>query len=167
VDGNVKLAIDVIKENIVQVVGFYVGQKLYGADIMTVQEILRNPTIDAFDEPSDFIAGMINLRGQKIPALDLNKRIGKSVKPGDGGDRWILIAQVGDQMVGLIADAVTRIFRIKSDSILPAPEMILSAMESPYVVGVCESDLGMLVVLDLTRFLTGDEIKALKAMDKP
>lgn len=101
-----------------------------------------------------------------IPTLDLNKRMGKDVKPDEGGKRWVLIAQVGDQMVGLIADAVTRIFRINSNAILPAPEIILSSMESPYVRGVCESELGMLVVLDLNRLLTGDEIEALKAMGK-
>lgn len=159
-----KLAIDVIKEDIVQVVGFYVGQTLYGTDIMSVQEILRDPTIDALDAPSSFISGSINLRGQKIPALDLRKRMGKGVQPDVKGKCWVLIAQVGDQMLGLIADAVTRIFRINSDSILPAPELILSGMQSPYVHGVFESELGILVVLDLNRLLTVDEIKQLKAI---
>jgi purine-binding chemotaxis protein CheW len=160
----VKLAIDVNKEDIVQVVGFYVGQKLYGTDIMAVQEILRDPTIDAFDDPSGFIAGWIKLRGQKIPALDLRKRMGKGVQPDGRNKRWVLIAQVGDQMLGLIADAVTRIFRINSDSILPTPELIFSGMQSPYVHGVFESELGMLIVLDLNRLLTGDEIRELKAI---
>jgi purine-binding chemotaxis protein CheW len=160
----VKLAIDVNKEEIVQVVGFYVGQKLYGTNIMSVQEILRDPTIDAFDEPSDFIAGWINLRGQKIPALDLRQRMGKGIQPDGRGKRWVLIAQLGDQMLGLIADAVTRIFRINSDSILPAPELILSGMQSPYVRGVFDSELGMLIVIDLNRLLSRDEIRELKAI---
>lgn len=161
-----KLAIDVIKEDIVQVVGFYVGQKLFGADIMSVREILRDPTIHPFDEPLDLIAGIINLRGRKIPTLDLNKRMGKGAIPDEESKRWVLIAQVGDLMVGLIADGVTRIFRINPDSILPAPEIILSGMKSPYVQGVCESELGMLVLLDPDQLLTGDEMKALKEMGK-
>lgn len=154
------------KDNIVQLIGFYVGEKFFGADIMSVREILRDPAIHAIDDTPEFISGIIHLRGREIPVLDLRKRLGKGSHIDKDGQDWVLIAHVGDHVLGLVTDGVTRIFRISDSSILAAPEIILSGMARPYVQGVCESELGMLVVLDLDRLLTGDETKTLKTMDK-
>jgi purine-binding chemotaxis protein CheW len=48
------------------------------------------------------------------------------------------------------------------DSILPAPELILTGLRSQYIQGVCSSEFGMLVVINLNRMLGVDENKALK-----
>ena len=157
--------IDENKEGLVQLIGFYVGNKVFGADIMSVQEILRDPTIDSIDDSPDFISGAIRLRGQVVPTLDLRNRMGNGSDPDTDQQNWVLIAQVDDLRVGLVADSVTRILRVNSGSILPAPEIALFGMTSPYIQGICESELGMLVVLDLNRLLSGDEINAIKAMN--
>lgn len=159
------LAFDENKEDIVQLIGFYVGQKFFGTDILTVREILRDPVIQTVDHAPDSISGMVRLRGKTIPIVDLKRRLGDKSDAGKSDQKWVLIAQVGDMTLGFIADAVTRIFRIDPSSIFPAPELILSGMSTPYIRGVCESELGMLVVLELNRILTGDEIKALEKMD--
>jgi purine-binding chemotaxis protein CheW len=161
----VNLAFDENKEDIVQLIGFYVGQKFFGTDILTVHEILRDPVIKTADQAPDSISGMVQLRGRTIPIVDLKRRLGDKSNADKSDQKWVLIAQVGDMTLGFIADAVTRIFRIDPSSILPAPELVLSGMSTPYIRGVCESELGILVVLELNRILTGDEIKALKKMD--
>jgi purine-binding chemotaxis protein CheW len=158
----VNLAFDENKEDIVQLVGFYVGQKFFGTDILTVREILRDPVIEIVDQAPDSISGMVQLRGRTIPIVDLKRRLEDNSNNGERGQKWVLIAQVGEITLGFIADAVTRIFRIDPSSIFPAPELILSRMATRYIRGVCESELGMLVILELNRILTGDEIKALK-----
>lgn len=157
--------IDENKEGLVQLIGFYVGNKIFGADIMSVQEILRYPTIDSIEDSPDFISGAIRLRGQVVPTLDLRKRMGNGSDPDTDQQNWVLIAQINDLRVGLITDSVTRILRVNSGSILPAPEIALFGATSSYIQGVCESELGMLVVLDLNRLLSGDEINAIKAMN--
>jgi len=153
-------------EEIVQLIGFHVGEKFFGADILSVREILREPAIEVVDKAPEIIAGVIRLRGQTIPVVNLRQRLGSaSGEIEDGDPLWVLITQIGDATLGLIADGVTRIFRIDPSTILPAPEIIVSGLATPYIRGVCESEMGMLVVLNFDRLFTADEISAVKMMD--
>jgi chemotaxis signal transduction protein len=95
--------------------------------------------------------------------VDLKLRWGDDGQNDESNKRtWVLIGQVGELALGLIADDVTRIIRIGSNSILPAPAITLSGLASPYIRGLCESEMGMLVVLDFNRLFTADELEALK-----
>jgi purine-binding chemotaxis protein CheW len=150
------------KENTIQLIGFRAGGKLFGVNILTIREILRNAALEPVQNAPPFVAGGIRIRGALIPAVDLKKRLGKS-HPSDASDRsWVLIAHVGNFDVGFLVDSVTRILKIGSDTILPAPDLILSGMRSQYIEGVCNVEAGMLVVLDLNRLLVSDEMKALQ-----
>ncbi len=153
-------------EEIIQLIGFHVGEKFFGADILSVREILREPAIEVVDNAPEIISGIIRLRGQTIPVVNLRQRLGGTAGNTDGGAPiWVLVTQIGEATLGLIADGVTRIFRIDPSTILPAPEIIVSGLATPYIRGVCESEMGMLVVLNFERLLTADEIKAVKTMD--
>jgi purine-binding chemotaxis protein CheW len=125
---------------------------------------LRDPTIDSIEGCPDFVTGIIRLRGQLVPAFDLRNRMGNGSDPDTDQQNWVLIAELGGQRVGLVADSVTRIMRIRAGSILPAPQIALSGATSSHIQGICESELGMLVVLDLKRLFTSDEIEAIKTM---
>lgn len=154
------------EDNIVQLIGFQIGKKSFGADILSIREILRDPTIDAVENTTDLISGIIQLRGQTIPILNLRERLGGEVgQIGDTASIWVLITSIGDATVGMIADHVTRIIRIDPSTILPAPEIIVSGLATPYIRGVCESEMGTIVVLNFDRLLTTDEINAVKKMD--
>jgi purine-binding chemotaxis protein CheW len=153
-------------EDIIQLIGFQVGGKLLGADILSVQEILRDPTIEAVENAPDMIAGVIYLRGQTIPIVDLRERLGnKAGQVDDAASCWVLVTIIGDMSLGVMVDYVTRIIRVDPHTILPAPEIIVSGLATPYIRGVCESEMGMLVVLNIDRLFTTDEIKAVKMMD--
>jgi purine-binding chemotaxis protein CheW len=153
-------------EDIIQLIGFQVGGRLLGADILSVQEILRDPTIEAVENAPDMIAGVIYLRGQTIPIVDLRERLGnKAGQVDDAASCWVLVTIIGDMSLGVMVDYVTRIIRVDPHTILPAPEIIVSGLATPYIRGVCESEMGMLVVLNIDRLFTTDEIKAVKMMD--
>jgi purine-binding chemotaxis protein CheW len=153
-------------EDIIQLIGFQVGGRLLSADILSVQEILRDPTIEAVENAPDMIAGVIYLRGQTIPIVDLRERLGnKAGQVDDAASCWVLVTIIGDMSLGMMVDYVTRIIRVDPHTILPAPEIIVSGLATPYIRGVCESEMGMLVVLNIDRLFTTDEIKAVKMMD--
>lgn len=153
-------------EDIIQLIGFQVGERTFGADILSVQEILREPIIQSVENAPDVISGIIRLRGQTIPIVNLRKRLGDNAGQfGDAAPIWVLIAFIGDTTLGMIVDNVTRILRIDPSTILPTPEIIVSGLATPYIRGVCESEIGMLVVLNFDRLFTADEIKAVKMMD--
>ncbi len=153
-------------EDIIQLIGFHVGEKLFGADILSIREILREPTIEKAEKMPDIVAGIIRLRGEAIPVVDLRRRIGRTAgKIDEGAQTWVLVTQIGEATMGLVADGVTRILRIDPGNILPAPEIIVSGLATPYIRGVCETDLGMLVALNFDRLFTAEEIQSVKMMD--
>lgn len=152
------------KENSIQLIGFQAGGRLYGVNILDIREILRDAPLEPIQDAPPFVAGGIRIRGAVIPAVDLKDRLGMT-HPSDNSDRsWVLIAHLGKGDVGFLVDSVSRIFKVEPDSILPAPELILSGLRSQYIQGVCNSEVGMLVVLDLNRMLVADELNALKKM---
>lgn len=153
------------QEDVVQLVGFRVGPKLFGANILTVSEILRDPAIDALGDTPPFIEGIVRLRGTVTPVVNLGMILGLP-KPKTGQEkRWVLIAQAGKHRVGFIIDSVTPIIRIKADTILQPPDLIISGMRSKYIRGVCETDKGLLMIVDLDRMLLDDEIKAMEQIN--
>ena len=62
-------------EDVVQLVGFEVAEELFGVDILMVQEILKDIAITAIPDSPDSIVGVVNLRGNIIPVVNLRKRL--------------------------------------------------------------------------------------------
>jgi purine-binding chemotaxis protein CheW len=151
------------QEDILQLVGFKVGSKLFGANILTVREILRDPVIDSVGNLPSFVEGIIRLRGEVLPIIDLGKLLGVPTS-AERGRIWALIAQAGKRRVGYVVDAVTPIIRVKTDLVFPAPDIIMQGMRSKYISGVCETDKGLLVVVDLSRILLDDEVNAMNKL---
>jgi purine-binding chemotaxis protein CheW len=152
------------KENIIQLISFRAAGKLFGVNILSIREILRNASLEQIQDAPPFVAGGIHIRGSVIPAVDLKVRLGRSQPSGVSDRSWVLVSSVGNGDVGFLVDSVMRILKITPDAILPAPDLILSGLRSPYIQGVCNSDVGTLVVLDLSRMLVADEVKALQKM---
>lgn len=152
------------KDDSAQLIGFHAGGKLFGVNILTIREILRDSPIEPIKNTPPFIEGRIKVRGEVIPVIDLKKRLGKAGSVAREERNWVLIANVGDRNLAFLVDSVTRILKISLASILPAPDLIRSGMRSQYIKGVCNSEFGMLIVLDLNRMLGANEIKELKKL---
>ena len=158
------MALILDQENIVQLIGFNVGPKLLGADILTVREILREPTIGEAVGAPPFVGGIVQLRGQVIPIVDMRSVIGIGPSNIELDKPWVLVAQAGEYQVGYQIDSVTPILRVEEDAILPAPDIIVSGLRSKYIRGVCETEKGLLVVVNLEHLLDDEEINALGRM---
>ena len=154
-------------EDVVQMVGFVVAEEFFGVDILMVQEIIKDATITAIPDAPNFIAGVINLRGNIIPIIDLSKRL-KLAETKEQADEqmWILILDIGGRITGFIVDRVTRVIKVSTDMIKPPPELVVSGLNSDYIRGVCKQGQQMLAVLDFNRILLIDEFKKLSAARK-
>jgi purine-binding chemotaxis protein CheW len=149
-----------------QLVGFIIGNELFGVDILTVQEIIRDATITAVPDAPDFLEGVINLRGNIIPVIDLRKRL-KLVQPSNlTPDSWIVILTVEGRVTGFVVDRVTKVLNVPVDSIKPPPDIVVAGLKSQYIQGVCKLDQRLLILLNFSRILMVDEIKRLKAMKR-
>ncbi len=149
-------------DNIIQLVGFSVGAELFGTDILSVREILRQPPVEPLKRGPDFIEGITRVRGAAIPVIDLAAYIGKNASRRDKSRHWVLVTQVQETLIGFIVDAVTRILKINTDMIMPAPELILSGLRNQYMRGVCDTEKGLLMVLELDRLLVDEEVRTIR-----
>ncbi len=149
-----------------QLVGFAIGEELFGVDILTVQEIIRDATITPIPDAPDFLEGVINLRGSIIPVIDLRKRL-KLVRTEDlNPNVWIIILTIEGRMTGFVVDQVTKVLNVPADSIKPPPDIIVAGLKSQYIQGVCKLDQRLLILLNFSRILMVDEIKKLKSMKR-
>lgn len=149
-----------------QLVGFVIGEELFGVDILTVQEIIRDATITAIPDAPDFLEGVINLRGSIIPVIDLRKRL-KLVRVEDlTPDSWIIILTVEGRMTGFVVDRVTKVLTVPVASIKPPPDIVVAGLKSQYIQGVCKMDQRLLILLNFERILMVEEIKKLKSMKR-
>jgi purine-binding chemotaxis protein CheW len=154
-------------EDVLQMVGFGVAEELFGVDILMVQEIIKDVTITPIPDSPDFIQGVVNLRGNIIPIIDLRKRLRLPEKASkERRDVWILILDIGGRVTGFVVDYVTRVVKVAANNIRPAPDMVVSGLKSDYIRGVCKQEQKLMAILDFNKILLVDEFKKLSAMRK-
>ena len=152
------------KEQLMQLVGFTIGKELFGVDILMVQEIIRAAPITAVPNSPDFVEGVINLRGNIIPVIELRKRLGFATPDANLKDNWILILDIEGRITGFIVDSVTEVLKIQESGIEPPPDIVVAGLERQHIRGVCEINEKLLILLDFNCILLVDEIKKLKEM---
>lgn len=147
---------------ILQLVTFNIAEEEFGVDIMHVKEIIRMMEITKVPKSPDFVEGVINLRGNVVPIIDLRKRFSMEGKERDKNTR-ISVIDLDGTIVGFVVDAVHEVLRIPSDTVEPPPPVV-SGIDSDYISGVGKLDDRLLIMLDLHRLLTGNEREALDVM---
>lgn len=152
-------------EDSIQLITFSIGQKLFGINILSIREILRDPEIDSLEKGPDFVNGVVRIRGAAYPVIDLKHRMGETRDPGQGSHVWVMIANTEKYAAGFMVDAVSRILKINPDTILSAPDLVKVGMQRSYIRGMCDTETGMLVVLDFEHMLSAEEINELKKSD--
>jgi purine-binding chemotaxis protein CheW len=153
------------KEKLMQLVGFVIGREMFGVDILMVQEIIRETPITPIPNAPDFIEGVINLRGNIIPVIDLRRRLNLRNAEAPDGNIWIMILNVEGRVTGFIVDSVTQVLKVPDNSIKPPPDIVVSGLHSQYITGVCRIDQRLLILLDFDRILRVDEIKKLREIN--
>ncbi len=148
------------QEETTQLVLFKLGAEEFGVNILQVKEIEKlDQGITRVPRAPHFVEGIINLRGDIIPIVDLRKRFGLTV-PSLGYDSRVMIVEVGEALVGMLVDAVVEVLRIPVSSIEPPPP-ITAGVNSYYLSGIAKIEERLIVLLNLERALSADEAKEL------
>jgi len=135
----------------------------YGVPITQVQEINRLTKPTKLPQVPDFVEGIINLRGNIIPVIDLKKRFAMPAA-GHTDDSRIIVVEVGGRTVGIVVDEVSEVLRLPVTSIEPPPA-IIGGIAAEYLTGVGKLDNRLLIMLDMTKILTETEKKELESLD--
>ena len=138
-----------------QLVTFQLGDELYGVNIMDVKEIVRLQNVRVIPNAPYYVEGIINLRGEIIPIIDLHKRfriqaIEKEEMDFEGG---FIILNIEKNKIGIIIDKVARVVVVKAEDVKEPPQM-LTGIGSEYIEGVIREDNGYLIMLNIRKYLT-------------
>ena len=137
-----------------QLVTFSLGEEEFGVDIMKVQEIIRIPPITQVPNAPAYVEGVINLRGNIIPVVNLRKRF--CMPSGEETDlSRIVVLQFDGKVFGVRVDGVTEVLRLDSNSIEPPPPVALG-MDAHYIRGVGKIGERLLILLNLDRLIGGE-----------
>lgn len=146
---------DNVNSNERQLVVFELAKEIYGVDISQVQEIIRFQQITKVPKVPDFIEGVINLRGNVIPVIDLRKRFDFEQIDKTNATR-IIVVEVEQYTVGMVVDAVSEVVRVNENSIEP-PSNIIAGIDSDYLSGVCKFNDKLIILLELSKVLTASQ----------
>lgn len=141
--------------DLLQLVGFKLGEEEFAVDILAVQEINRMVEITKVPKAPAFVEGVINLRGKIIPIIDLRKRFKMNDKTLSKETR-IVVVNVEKSTIGLIVDSVSEVLRLPLSTLEPPPDLI-SGIDVEYIRGVGKLDKRLLILLDLNKILTSQE----------
>lgn len=137
------------EDNITQLVTFKIENEEYGIEILKVQEIIRMVEITKVPNANNYIEGIINLRGNVIPIINLRKRLNINTKDQTNQTR-IIVINLEKSVVGFIVDSVSEVLRISNDIIENAPESI-NTEQAQYIKGVGKLEDRLLILLDLEK----------------
>lgn len=138
-------------EELLQLVSFVILDEPFAINVRYVQEIIRYQSIADVPNAPDHILGVINLRGQIIPVIDLKVKFGLEEKSPTGASR-IVVVNVKGTVVGMVVDAVSEVIRLNADDVeLPSP--VISSIDSDYLKGVGKQGDKMIMLLDIEKVL--------------
>ena len=129
---------------------FFVGGALCGINILNIQEINKHFDITQVPQSSDYIKGILNLRGRIVTIIDLGKKLG--LEPVNQTiDNINLIVNSEDEHIGLLVDSISDVAIANQEDIEPAPSNI-GGVKGKYFQGVLKLKISLSAFWILTRY---------------
>src|SRR5262249_53334962 len=117
-----------------EVLSFALANEEYAIDILRIREILKYRTATEVPRAPAFIDGIIAVRGQVIPVMDLRVRMRLPAAP-PGKDTRILVATHAGDPYGLVVDAVHQVVRMRDEDV-EAPPALLGGPDAELIAGI-------------------------------
>ncbi|HQL43711.1 MAG TPA: chemotaxis protein CheW [Spirochaetota bacterium] len=143
-----------------QFVTFIIGNETYGIEVLKVQEIIGMTRITYVPNTLPYMKGVINLRGSVVPVIDMRKKIGMD-EIAYNAFTVIIITEVKGKLIGMIVDSVQDVVTIPIQKIQDTIHFT-SQIATDYIKGIGQIDNNLVIILDVDRLLTADEIAYIK-----
>ncbi len=134
---------------------FRVADEEFAIDIQRVWEIIRPRPVTELPRVPDFVSGIISLRGQIVPVMDLRARLGFPPPAEPISSAKIIVATYEGRPIGMTVDAVSQKVRVPGSG-MDAPPSVLGAQESGFLRGVCRHQGRLFAVLNADAVLAFD-----------
>lgn len=142
---------------------FHLAGEIQGIEILKVQEIIGIMEVTHVPQMPEFVRGVINLRGQVIPVVDLRLKLALPPQ-ADTEKTCVIVVQVecatGRNTMGLIVDEVAEVADLNANQIEPAPAFG-SNVHTEFILGMAKIGDRVVILIDIDRVLSTDEIAAM------
>ena len=130
---------------------YYVGGAVCGIDILNIQEINKHFEITQVPQSTEYIKGILNLRGRIVTIIDLGKKLGLApVVPSK--DNRNIIVNSEDEHIGLLVDAISDVVITQKENIEAAPSNI-GGVKGKYFQGVLKTKNQLIGILNIDEVL--------------
>ncbi len=148
-----------VDDPLLQWVTFKLDNETYGINVMQVQEVLRISEIAPVPGAPHYVLGIINLRGNVVTVIDTRTRFGLPRTEPDDASR-IVIIESENLIVGILVDSVAEVVNLRMSEIETAPN-VGNEESSKYIQGVYSRSNEILILVDLNKLLSEDELGGL------
>jgi len=146
-----------------RLITFRVGPETFVLDIMAVRQIITYSGSTSVPTAPDFVEGIIVLRNEVIPIIDLRDRLYPQLKER-AEQPLVLITHTTAGMIGLKVDEVRRIVNVLSDALLPPPPLV-RGIRGELLIAVIKEGEEIYLLIDLENVLTEGEKVELRDAD--
>ena len=140
-----------ITANTVELATFYVGESLYGMDILKVQEINKLMDMTRVPQAPDYVMGILNLRGQIVTVIDLGKKLNLDNIQVNETSRNIIVNS-GNEYIGLLVSRISDVVEAQWDKV-EKPPANLDGIQGTFFKGVFKTKDRLIGILDVDRVL--------------
>lgn len=140
---------------------FALGKEEYGIDILKVQEIRGYDAVTSIANSPSFIKGVINLRGNIVPIVDLRIKFNIG-NPTYDQFTVVIILNVAQRTLGIVVDGVSDVMTLATDQLRTAPEFG-SALDTAYILGLGTVDDRMIILVDIEKLMTSADMALVEA----
>ncbi len=145
-----------------RLITFRVGPETFVLDIMAVRQIIPYTGSTHVPTAPDFVEGIIVLRNEVIPIIDLRDRLYPELEKSD--NPLVLITHSSSGMIGLKVDEVRRIVNVDSETLLPPPPLV-RGIRGELLIAVIKHGEEIYLLIDLENLLTAGEKVDLQKAD--
>ena len=137
-------------DEVIQLVGFIVGEEEFAIPILSIQEIIKPISCTRVPQTPTYILGVFNLRGSVIPLIDLRARFGLTSQK-HGEETRFVVMKSGDDVAGFVIDRLTEAIRMPKRDIGPAPETVSES--ETMIDGVGKQSDRIVTILKVNKLL--------------
>lgn len=135
---------------------FSLGDENYAIDILTVKEIRGYESVTKIANAPAFIKGVINLRGDIVPIVDLRIKfnVGKVTY-----DEFtiVIVLHIRNRIVGIVVDGVSDVVSLSKEQLRPPPDFGV-AFNSRYLLGLATVNEQMIILVDINELISSEEL---------
>ena len=148
-----------------QYLTYKLGDEVFALEIGKVREVLDFTTITKVPKMPEFMRGVINLRGNVVPVVDLRLKFGMSKTEKTANTCVIITEATVDNettVLGALADSVQEVLDLEPHNIEPAPK-IGTMLRTEFIKGMGKQNDRFTIILDIDRIFSAEELSQVQA----